>query len=344
MSGTDLEHRAEIRRANRTTPIWIGLVVVAAIVALVVGSGDDGGEAAPDPGPTTAPATPTSETLTTTSPRGLPPVYGLTETHRGLLAFSTAVAPSSDTASAEPTVFEVADGPIVTDGRAVVLDADRMLHVGQPGTAFRPGTWGWEEIHPSNEPGHVWGRWEDEVALLDLDRIHAEPSVVLLVGDGEVLGPASFGVVVLGADGTTRWHRPSFEPTVVPLPPDRRAIDSGGERLLVAAPATAAAGARLEVWSITGNGLLSTYALVDGAGADGRLSPDGTLVLVPSPGGWDVRDAVTGVLHGTLPKGASPVWVGGNRFGAAIDGQLVVSDRGVLPLRWPVLAVAEQSP
>ena len=340
MSGTDLEHRTEIRKANRTTPIWVGLVVVAAIVALVVGSGDDDGEATPDPGPTTVPATPTSETLTTTSPRGLPPVYGLTPVggEGALFAFSTATAPSG----ASGLVGAEVQAVVTTDDVVVVLAGGRVL-AAEPGEPFEEVVGCCVEgLHPSNEPGHVWLHDGAEVSLLQLE---GGGSITELdIGDGEVLGPASFGIVVLGSDGMVRWHRPSFEPTDLGTSDDRRAIDAGGERLLVAAPATAAADARLEVWSITGNGLLATHALVDDAGADGRLSPDGSVVLVPAPGGWDVRDAVTGVRHGTLPKVDSPVWVGGTRFGATIDDQLVVSDSGVLPLRWPVAAVAELSP
>jgi hypothetical protein len=340
VSGTDLEHRTEIRQANRTTPIWIGLVVLAAIVALVVGSGDDDGEAAPDPGPTTVPATPTSETLTTTSPRGLPAVYGLTPAggDGALFAFSTATAPSGPSGLVGDEVETV----VTTDDVVVVLAGGRV-HAAAPGEPFEEVVGCCVEgLHPSNEPGHVWLHDGEEVALL---RLEGGGFVTELdIGDGEVLGPASFGIVVLGSDGMVRWHRPSFEPTDLGTSDDRRAIDAGGERLLVAAPATAAADARLEVWSITGNGLLSTHDVADGVDPEGLLAPDGSVVLVPAPGGWEVRDAATGLLHGTLPKVADPVWVGGTRFAAALDDRLVVSDSGELPLRWPVLAVAEQSP
>ncbi|HSP05277.1 MAG TPA: hypothetical protein VLR27_17355 [Acidimicrobiales bacterium] len=341
MSGTDLEHRTEIRKANRTTPIWIGLVALTALVALVVGRGDDDGEAAPDPGPTTVPATPTSETLTTTSPRGLPPVYGLTPAggEGALFAFSTATGPSGPSGLAMDQV----QAAVTTDDVVVVLAGGRV-HAAVPGESFEEVVGCCiEGLHPSNEPGHVWLHDEDEVSLLQIEG--GGYVTELDIGDGEVLGPASFGVVVRSSDGAVRWHRPSFEPTDLGgSSDDRRAIDAGGERLLVAAPATATSGARLEVWSITGNGLLSTHELADGFEPEGLLAPDGSVVLVPAPGGWEVRDAATGLLHGTLPKVTGPVWVGGNRFAATLDDQLVVSDSGVLPLRWPVLAVAEQSP
>jgi hypothetical protein len=230
----DLEHRTEITQANRTTPIWIGLVVLAAIVAVVVGNRDDG-----------------------------------------------------------------------------------------PGDV------------------HVWLRDDGEVALLELDG--GGFVTELEIGEGEVLGPASFGVVVLGIDGVVRWHRPSFEPSVVRLPEDRRPIDSGGERLLAVAPGEGTP-SRLETWSIAGNGLLRSYVLAEGASADGVLAPDGSVVAVPGPGGWEVRDAATGLVRGTLPKVTGPVSAGGARFAAALDRRLVVSDSGELPLRWPVLVVAEQSP
>lgn len=339
MSGTDLEHRTEIRQANRTTPIWIGLVVLTAIVALVVGRGDDDGGAARDPGPTTVPQTPTSETLTTTSPRALPPVYGLTAEggDGALLAFSTATGPAGRGGLAVDRV----QATVTTDDVVVVLAGGRV-HAAEPGEAFEEVVACCvEELHPSNEPGHVWVRDDGEVALLQLE---GGGSITELdVGDGEVLGPASFGVVVLGVDGVVRWHRPSFEPTALPLPEGQRALDSGGERLLVAA-ASPGEPPRLEVWSITGNGLLSTHELTDGVDPEGLLAPDGSVVLVPAPGGWEVRDAATALLHGTLPKVTDPVWVGGTRFAAVLDDRLVVSDSGELPLRWPVRAVAEQSP
>jgi hypothetical protein len=339
VSGTDLEHRTEIRRENRTTPIWVGLVVVAAVVALVAGRGGSEEQAAGD-GPTTVPQTPTSETLTTTAPRDQPAVYGLTPAggEDALFAFSTATAPSGPSG----LVGAEAQTVVTTDDVVVVLAGGRV-HAARPGEPFREVVGCCSEgLHPSNEPGHVWLHDEGEVSLLQLEG--GGYVTELDVGDGRVLGPASFGVVVLGADGVVRWHRPSFDPTDLLLPEDRRAIDSGGERLLVSVAPTDAEPARLEVWSTTGNGILSTHDLADGTDPEGRLAPDGSVVLVPDPGGWEVRDAATGLAHGALPKVDGPVWVGGTRFAATLDDRLVVSDRGELPLRWPVRAVAEQSP
>lgn len=341
----DVEHRTEIRRANRTTPIWIGLLVLVAVVVIAVGNQDDG--PAEEDGlrpPTSAPTTPTSETLTTTSPRRLPPVHGLTETQRGLLPFSTAVAPAADSPSGRPHEIDVVGGPIVTGDRVVVLDATGALGAGEAGTSFGFAGCCWEEIHSSNESDHVWGRALDLVELVYLDRSEPDRRVTLEIGEeARVLGPASFGVVTVDEDGIVRWHRPSFEPTVVHLPPDRVPLDSGGERLLVVAPDTAGT-SRLETWSIAGNGLLASFVLADGASPEGVLAPDGSVLAVAAPGGWEVRHAATGRLHGTLPEVERPVWVGGPRFAAVLDGGLVVSDSGALPLRWPVLAVAERSP
>lgn len=345
MSGTDLEHRTEIRRANRTTPIWVGLVVLVAAVVLLLGTGTGGGvEDVGGDGPTTVPATPTSETLTTTSPREQLPVYGMAERHRGVLPFSTATTPMADSASGERHELELAGGPIVTGDRVVALDTSQVLHVGEPGRSFRRAGCCWADIHPSTEPDHVWGRVDQRLTLIDLDAVLPVGPVILDVGDEQVLGPASFGVVTVDDRGVVRWHRPSFEPTVVALPPDRRALDSGGERLLVSAPATDEHPARLETWSIAGGGILAAHDLDEGVRAEGVLSPDGSVVLVRAPGGWAVRSAATGLLHGRLPEVSGPVWVGGHRFAAALDGRLVVSDDGELPLAWPVLAVAEQSP
>ena len=340
MTRTDLEHFTEIRRSNRTTPIWVALVALAAILAFVLGAGDETGEDAGGEAPTTVPAPPTSETLTTTSPRGLPAVHGLTAAggDGALVAFSTAVAPSAD--GGDPVVGTV-QAVLVSDDVVVVL-AGGTVHAAEAGRSFRPVVACCVEgLIPSNEPGHVWLRDDGEVALLELRG--GGYVTELDVGDGEVLGPASFGIVVLGSDGLVRWHRPSFDPTVVQLPGDRRAIDSGGERLLVVAPGDGAA-SRLETWSIAGNGLLQTYVLADGAAASGVLAPDGSVLAIPSPGGWEVRDAASGLVRGTLAGVVAPVWVGGARFAASLGERLVVSDSGELPLAWPVLAVAEQSP
>jgi hypothetical protein len=343
--GEDHEHRTAIRRAS-SAPVWVVLALLGAIALLVLGNRDAGdGDGAVDGAATTVPATPTSETLTTTAPRDRPPIHGLTRTSRGLLPFSTAVAPMADSADAGPDDIEVVAGPIVTVDQVVVLDATQVLHIGAPGGSFRRGACCWDELHPSSEPRHVWGRLGDRVELLPLDDLDPPRRVTLDVGDADVLGPGTFGVVTVDDRNVVRWHRPSFEPSTVRLPGDRVAIDSGGERLLVAAPATTDQPARLEVWSTTGNGILHAHPLDDGASADGHLAPDGSVALVPAAGGWQVLDAATGAARGWLSKtGSRPVWVGGATYAAAVDRRLVVSDGGELPLRWPVLAVAEQSP
>lgn len=342
MTGPDLEHRTEIRRANRTTPIWIALVVVSVVAVLVLGSSGDGpNEERGMTPPTSAPTTPTSETLTTTSPRTMPPVFGVTDSGGQVRPISTSIGSGPTPVDQEPLALS-ASVPIATAGRVVVLDGAGTVHHAEPGRSFRDGACCFDAIHPSNEPGHVWGRRGPQAVLIDLDAVD-ERRVVLLIGEERVLGPASFGLVTVDDRNVVRWHRPSFDPTVVRLPEDRRAIDSGGERLLATGPG-AGETSRLETWSIAGNGLLQSYVVSEGASSSGVLAPDGSVVAVPGPGGWEVRDAATGLVHGSLPKVTGPVWVGGNRFAATLDDRLVVSDRGVLPLRWPVLAVAEQSP
>ena len=74
------------------------------------------------------------------------------------------------------------------------------------------------------------------------------------------------------------------------------------------------------------------------------LGLDGSVVAVPDPAGWVVRNAVRDEVHGSLPPGSRPVWVGGTRFATVVEGRLFVSDSGELPLRWPLRTVAEQSP
>lgn len=342
MSGTDLEHRSEIRRANRTTPIWIGLAIVTvAAVVLFGASDDDPDEEGGVTPPTSAPATPTSETLTTTSPRDLPPVFGVTGSGGHVRPISTRIG--SGPTRGDPSPLRLGPStPVVTAGRVVVLDEGGTLHHAEAGQSFRAGICCFEAIHPSNEPDHVWGRQGSRAGLIDLDAV-ADPRIVLDVGGDRILGPASFGLVTVDDGDVVRWHRPSFEPTVVPLPGDRRPIDAGGEHLLAVAPGEADA-TRLEVWSLVGDGLVQSFTLGTSPSAGAALAPDGSVVAVNGPGGWEVRDPLTGLVHGALPEVDRPVWVGGARFAAVLDQGLVVSDSGEWPLRWPLLAVAEQSP
>src|SRR5690606_19784346 len=137
-----------------------------------------------------------------------------------LFAFSTATGPSGPSGLAVDQV----QAAVTTDDVVVVLAGGRV-HAAVPGEPFEEVVGCCiEGLHPSNEPGHVWLHDEDEVSLLQIEG--GGFVTELDIGDGEVLGPASFGIVVLGADGVVRWHRPSFEPTELGASDDRRAIDA----------------------------------------------------------------------------------------------------------------------
>lgn len=345
MSGTDLEHRTEIRRANRTTPIWVALALLGAALVLVLGGRDGSGDDdAIDP-PTSVPATPTSETLTTTQPAALPVVHVVADTGQGPRPATTVEGPDPSAVSAAVDFEALQAPPIVTDGHIVVLVDGGTVLAGRPGTGFEPVEVGGPAaaLVASNEPAHVWVRTpDDELALIGLDGSEA-PVRIPLEGD-RVLGPASFGVVTVGQDGTISWRRPSFDPTPVGIGGEHVAVDAGGDVVLVEGPEAPGGGRRFEVWSVVDGSFLRMFG-ADGGGRPAVLATDGSTVALPNDAGWSVLDIATGDRLGLLPTApGEPVWIGDARFAVLVDGAVVVSDGSQLAPRWRLRALAEQSP
>ncbi len=348
----DVEHRSEIRRANRLRPIWLGGTIVVAVLATFLGLGDSSSQDAASPPATTttettAPASPTSETLTTTAPRRLAPVFAITPSARGGLPFSTDVSPASSGAPATSDLVDVQPPAVVTEGRIAVRSARGELLAGRPGASFTSVACCFDDLHPSNEPHHVWAIEADQAVLVDLDR--GRTSTVLPIGGDAVVGPASFGIVTMRPDGTSRWRRPGFDPLDLAIPADRVVLDSGGGLVLVAAPGAEADGSRrgLEVRSLADGALVQSYGVDDVVELGGVLSPEGTTVAVRIDEGWVIRDAVLGRAYGTLPAGVEPVWVGDRRFAGVTGGRLVTSGAPDLGADAPsvvAVAVAERSP
>jgi hypothetical protein len=340
MERPDIEHRAEIRRANQTTPILVGMVFVIAVAVLVLSGGEDS-EPTEDVAPTTVPAPPTSETLTTTRPP-LPAVFGLTLTRSGVAPFSTFVRPPEAAPADAPAEVPRVGSPVVTDGRIAVLSGGALL-VGRPGEPLTELGCCYDELHPSNEPGHVWLRDGDEATLVEL---HGGGTITELpVGDDRIVGPGSFGLVTAGTDGTIRWRRPLFAPLDVPVGADREAVDGGGGLVLVSGVDRTGT-PRWELRSISDGRVVASLDARGGwpRGSRPVLAADGETVAIPVATGWAVRAVPDMVEVGRLTRSMQPVWIGGDRFAALVGGHLVVSDGSEVPAPAAAMAVAEQSP
>lgn len=341
MEGPEMEHRVEIQRANRAGPLWVAIVVAAVVAVVALGrGGDEGAEVTPTT-TSTVPSTPTSETLTTTRP-AQPVVFGVTASARGLAAFSTLHRPtpgSEGGAAAGPAPLA---GPVATEGRVAVL-VDGALLAGRPGEPLEELGCCHDELHPSNEPGHVWVRDGEEATLVRLEGGGAVTE--LAVGDDRILGPGPYGLVTAGPDGTVRWRRPRFEPLEVPLGRGREPVDSGGGVVL----ASVADDVRVRRWELRSvpDGRLVVSLDARGTwprGTRGLLSPDGRVLAVPVPTGWAVRVVPDLSEVGRLTRSRPPVWIGGERFAAVADRHVLVSDGTQVPVPGKVLALAEQSP
>lgn len=340
----EISHRTEIRQGRPVLPAALALLALGGVVTLLA-LGRDGTDVAPAPdtvAPATVPATPTSETLTTTSPPTVPPALGLAATVDGLEPVSSEVPPrpvgDRTGSDGQRSIAEV----VTTDGLVVVRTTDGEVLAGRPGDGLAPVVPGALGLHPSNEPGHVWVEAEGEVELV---MVPGGGTVTELdIGDSRVLGPASFGVVTVDVEGAVRWHRPLFAPAPVELPEDRIAIDAGGDFVLAETPSARPGSRRIELWRITDGRFWQSFEVAPGVGGAAVLAPTGSHVAVPQEGGWSVRDSTTTYERGELPAGPTPVWLGWRRFGAVHDGRVLVSD-GTTPGRdgaW--VALAEQAP
>jgi hypothetical protein len=340
----EISHRTEIRHGRPVLPAAFALLVVGGVVALLV-LGRDGTGVAPAPAGvplTTVPATPTSETLTTTSPPTVPPALGLVATVNGVEPVSTETAPRSDRDGSGSGPLPPIAAVVATDGIVVVRTSEGDVLAGRPGDGLTLVVPGALALHPSNEPGHVWIEAEREVALVMVPG--GGTVTVLDIGDARVLGPASFGVVTVDGDGSVRWHRPSFAPAPVDLPDDRTASDAGGDFVLAETPSARPGSRRVELWRIADGRFWQSFEVAPGVEGAAVLASNGSHVAVPQEGGWSVRDSTTTYERGELPAGPTPVWLGWRRFGAVHDGRALLSDGTTVGPDRPWLALAEQAP
>lgn len=340
MADGGIEHQTQIRRTRRSPTAFLALVgtIVLAVAVLLLLWGSDGddrrGEATPEPTSTSTPPT--------TPPTRLPVVHVIADTDDGPQPATTATGPGTGPGDR----FEAVQAtPVLTDGRIAVLVDGGTVLAGAPGDAFHrvgpdaPSS----ALVASNEPGHVWVVGPgDELSLVSLDGI---PNRVRIPLDGHrVLGPAAFGVVTVGSDGAVAWRRPSFDPSPVPLPTGRTAVDAGGEVVLAERSLGAEVGRGFELIAVDDGAVVQDF-LVGPSDRAPALAPDGSVVALPGGFGWTVRDVSSRAELGSLPRAPGmPVWIGEGRFAVLVDGAIVLSDGRQLAPPWPVRDLAEHSP
>lgn len=326
MAAHDTDDRVEIRQQNRTTPTAIGVVIVAVVAVLLVR--DPSGSFRGDDVTTTRPlteATPTTSGSTSTTaalPTGRPePVVGIAAGEGRLLTFVT----SRSTLAASETTglrLQFGTGAIVTGDRIAVLDPDGRVVVGSHRQQFHElEACCYDRLSPSNEPGHVWARDSEHAVLVPLDGTRSPVRIDL---DGEpVIGLGSFGLVTVDPDGHAVWRRPEFAPTAVEVPDGRAAGSAGGD---VVAYLALDAG-QAEVRRLSDGALVRSFPLESRRPARLLLSTSGDALAIGRNGETVVHDVASGAVVGSMPTDSGEIVpVGGQRFAAAIDERLVVSD------------------
>ena len=337
MAADGIEHHTEVRRQRWSAPVVlaVGALVVAAAFAFLRADGGPATDAV-DANPTTA-----SSALASTPPTRLAVLHVVADTDGGPRPATTADGPGAE---GGPAFEAIQATPVLTDGQVVVLADGGTVLAGRPGAAFRvigpdaPSA----AIVASNEPGHVWALLPDgDLVLVAVDGV--DPPVRIPLGGARVLGPASFGVVTIDTDGVVAWRRPSFEPTVVPVPPGRSAIDAGGGFVLVERPPGGDGERVFEVLTVADGALVGGFR--GGSDRPAALANDGATVAVPDGGGWTIREVRSVAARGALPAApGEPVWIGGDRWAVLLDGVVRVSDGTELSPPWRFRALAEQSP
>lgn len=327
MVDDDVEvHRSEITRANRTTPIVVGLFVLLAVVTLFVTGDDEGGDDAA-PGPvstsmttpgTTAPATPPSAQ----PPSDAPPIMGVATTGGDTFLFGTAASP---VVPLRPTGIVGTVGTAVATGWHIALaDTDGNL------VARRDGDFSFvscchRAILPSYRPGHVWAIDGTDVpegaVLVDLDLGPTDQRIPL---EGQaLLGPGPGGLVTRDADGRAIWRRPRGGALPVPTGEGRQAASSGGDVVAFVAEERA----DIEVRRVVDGILVRAFHLDVPLAPDvtARLSTSGDTIAIVQGGAAFVFDIATGAAIGRIPSSGILVPVGGKRFATVIDGTVVDS-------------------
>jgi len=338
MADREIEHHAEVRRGRPWAAALLAVLALAAIGALLLVGGRDGGSAE-GPRPAVTPSTGTSVP-------DAPLVHAVADTAGGPAPASTSRPPVAHPGDAGFEALQAT--PIVTDGLVVVLADGGTLLAGAPGQAFRsvlPRT-PVSALAGSEQPGQVWAVTAPREATL-IDVRDGSPVASLALGGDRVLGPAGAGLVTVAGDGALTWRRPGFDPAPVPLLPGRTLVDAAGGVVLVERPPDGATGARVfEIFAADGGELVGGARTPPGtSGGPAVLAPDGRTVALPEPDGWIVRDVRSLREVGRLPAvPGDPVWIGADRWAVLVDGRIAASDGTERTMPWRVRALAEMSP
>jgi hypothetical protein len=315
-------HRSEITRANRTTPIVVGIVALVAIVALfLTGDRDGGDEAVPTPTTTTTSATP-SVGGSIAPPPATPTIMGVATTGGDTFLFGVAASP---VVPLRPTGIIGSVSVAVTTGRHLALgDTDGNL------VARREGDFSFvscchRAVLPSYRPGHVWtvdgADGPEEAVLVDLDLGPTDQRIPL---EGQaVLGPGPGGLVTRDAEGRAIWRRPRGGALPVPTGEGRQAASSGGDVVAFVAEERA----DIEVRRVVDGILVRAFHLDVPLAPDvtARLSTSGDTIAIVQGGAAFVFDIATGTAIGRIPSSGTLVPVGGKRFATVVDGAVVDS-------------------
>lgn len=325
------EHRAEISRQNKTTPMIVVVVMVAVIAVVFFTRADDPSvsESAP---PTSVPTPPTTAATTTVADDGVaegvpfsaePPIVGLATTDDDTFVFGSVTSPL--TPLRPQGTLALVEAMVVTGDHIAIIDTDGRLVEGTGDGVFEPVTCCHDTIVASNEPGHVWAvDVLERAVLVDLDR---GPTGVELALDGErVIGLGTFGLVTADGRGHATWRRPGFDPTPVVVPDGRMARTSGGKLIAYVTAETEA----VEVRRIVDGALVRSFPLQVpfAANLSVRLSTSGDAIAITQDGTAVVFDVEDGTPTGALRlRDAGPVPVGGGRF-AIVAGVSILDSKG----------------
>jgi hypothetical protein len=329
-------HRSEITRANRTTPIAVGVIVLAAIVALFATgdrNGDGGEEAVVEERSTTS----VGATPLTALPPGAPPIVGIATSGGDAFVFGTSTA---TIVPLRPIGVVGTVGVAVATGPHIVLgDTDGNVAAGRDGGDFTVVSCCHRGIMPSYRPGHVWAMDGDEVAeravLVDLDGGPTAEQIPL--ERQALLGPGPGGVVTADADGRAIWRRWRGGALPVPTGEGRQAASSGGDVVAFVAEELGDVEIRRVVDGILVRAFHLDLPVVPGTTA--RLSPSGDAVAIVQGEVSFVFDVATGAAIGRIASSVIHP-VGAKRFAAVIDGEVVDSSgrRLTLPAEPQVIA------
>ncbi len=338
------EHRAEITRQNRTTPVVVLVILVCAVVAVLFTS-SGGDDEASTPTSTSEPdATASTEVAAPSGPApvvGAPPVVGVAAAGGRLFVFGSRKVGVMGAAVAPDLELHFGSPAIAVGDLLALLGPDGSVLVGREGAPFEPVACCFDDLIASNEPAHVWGiDGTSRAALVDLA---SGPVGVELDLDGErVIGLGPFGLVTIDGSQQATWRRPDFDPTVIEVPDGRFAMASGGDVIAYVVPDAGT----VELRRIDDGSTVGTIAVPDPEAhvTSVVLSTAGDAIAITQ----GQRTTVFGLTNRRsigriLGADQHPVPIGDRRFAAIVDGELVDSVVGKRPIAATPLVIATRA-